>query len=72
MSRRVLGVVYPRGRSCGHSCLDDDELRYLGAPWEEYARTADELLRAIDRGDSAGGRIGRTSPLSPSPFSSGS
>lgn len=25
------------------SCLDDEELYYLGAPWEEYSRTADEL-----------------------------
>ena len=29
--------------SCGHSCLDDEELQYLGAPWDEYSRTADEL-----------------------------
>lgn len=25
------------------SCLDDEELEYLGAPWEEYAHTADTL-----------------------------
>lgn len=25
------------------SCLDDDELGFLGAPWEEYARAAGEL-----------------------------
>lgn len=24
-------------------CLDDEELRFLGAPWEEYEREADEL-----------------------------
>lgn len=23
-----------------HSCLDDDELNYLGAPFEEYERNA--------------------------------
>lgn len=25
------------------SCLDDNELRYLGAPWEEYRARAAEL-----------------------------
>lgn len=25
------------------SCLDDNELRYLGAPWEEYRAEAVEL-----------------------------
>jgi hypothetical protein len=24
-------------------CIDDAELRFLGAAWEEYARVADEL-----------------------------
>lgn len=28
---------------CPSSCLDDEELQYLGAPWDEYSRTADEL-----------------------------
>ncbi|KIP08284.1 hypothetical protein PHLGIDRAFT_104526 [Phlebiopsis gigantea 11061_1 CR5-6] len=34
---RELGV------GCVVCCLDDEELQYLGAPWEEYSRTADEL-----------------------------
>lgn len=68
MSRRVLGVVYPRGRSCGHSCLDDDELRYLGAPWEEYARTADELsldvLRSVPHSSLLPMAVFRLHPIS--------
>ncbi|KAH8093926.1 phosphatases II [Cristinia sonorae] len=31
------------GVRCIVCCLDDSELGYLGAPWPEYARTADEL-----------------------------
>ncbi|KAI0344829.1 hypothetical protein BDW22DRAFT_1391827 [Trametopsis cervina] len=31
------------GVGCIVCCLDDEELEYLGAPWEEYAHTADTL-----------------------------
>lgn len=40
MPRRL---VHANRRWGPRSCLDDDELQYLGAPWEEYSRTADEL-----------------------------
>jgi len=31
------------GVRCIVCCLDDSELEFLGAPWHEYSRTADEL-----------------------------
>ncbi|TCD60258.1 hypothetical protein EIP91_010450 [Steccherinum ochraceum] len=31
------------GVRCIVCCLDDSELEFLGAPWQEYSRTADEL-----------------------------
>ncbi|KAI0700934.1 hypothetical protein BC835DRAFT_1325786 [Cytidiella melzeri] len=31
------------GVGCIVCCLDDEELHYLGAPWAEYARTADKV-----------------------------
>lgn len=50
----VRCIVWYAGRICiafwnnliarfGLSCLDDSELEYLGAPWPEYCRIADEI-----------------------------
>ena len=37
--------------SLDYSCLDDDELEYLGAPWSEYehcaSRTGLDVLRCV-------------------------
>ncbi|EKM54046.1 uncharacterized protein PHACADRAFT_209872 [Phanerochaete carnosa HHB-10118-sp] len=41
--RQDLKRIKELGVGCVVCCLDDDELQYLGAPWEEYAQTADEL-----------------------------
>lgn len=30
-------------RSLLDSCLDDEELAFLGAPWDEYVKTAGEV-----------------------------
>jgi protein-tyrosine phosphatase len=44
-ARVVRGLVC----SFDYSCLDDEELRYLGAPWEEYSSVADGLSLDILR-----------------------
>lgn len=47
--RHDLRRIKELGVGCVVCCLDDEELQYLGAPWEEYAQAADELCLDVLR-----------------------